>query len=397
MYHSRYTPSFDLANSESVNAGVKLSGASGWAFRLDGLVTLTQNGNFGGNAIVIQNGNDIEFYSSNNLGAINGQGYLTRKSKGTQNARLLRFIKVTGLSVHHLLLIDSPTFHLIFNNVANLEAYYLTIRGSDIGGTDGIDLICTDNCYLHDFEVTNRDECVSVKTPSQNVLIENAYCNHSGGMSIGSLTAITTSPADAAAVSNITMRNVYSYKSTQMLMIKTYPGGSGAVGYVKNSLFENFWSYDCTYGLDIDQYWYNHATPDTGAVALSGLTFNNWNGHVDNGVSRGPVVIRGSDIVPLQDIAIKEMNVWTLNGNKVVDQCKNVYGSGNCIKAAAGSAAYTTSQTVTATPTGYKIPAKPTWAVEGYGTTDAIPVYTPAVWWPLPGVSATPTPCSGCL
>ena len=239
--------------SYSIAKGVTLSGASGWAFRLDGLITLAQNGAFGGNAIVIKNGNDIEFYSSNNKGAINGQGYLTRKVQGTQNARLLRFITVQNLSVHNLILVDSPTFHLVFNSVSNLEAYYLTIRGPDIGGTDGIDLICTDNCYIHDFEVTNRDECVSVKTPSANVLVENAYCNHSGGMSIGSLTADITSPDQAAAVENITMRNVYSYKSTQMLMIKTYPGGKGAEGYVKNSTFENFWSYDCTYGLDIDQ------------------------------------------------------------------------------------------------------------------------------------------------
>ena len=234
-------------------AGVVLSGASGWAFRLDGLITLTENGTFNGNAIVVEKGNDVEFYSSNNLGAINGQGYLTRQSAGAQNARLLRFISITNLSVHNLILVDSPTFHLIFNTVSNLEAYYLTIRGPNIGGTDGIDLTCTDNCYIHDFEVTNRDECVSVKSPSQNVLIEDAYCNHSGGMSIGSLTADITSPAAAAAVSNITMRNVYSYQSTQMLMIKTFPGGTGAEGYVKDSTFENFWSYNCTYGLDIDQ------------------------------------------------------------------------------------------------------------------------------------------------
>jgi rhamnogalacturonan hydrolase len=34
-----------------------------------------------------------------------------------------------------------------------------------------------------------------------------------------------------------------------MLMIKTWPGGSGAMGYVKDSIFENFWAYDTTYGL----------------------------------------------------------------------------------------------------------------------------------------------------
>jgi rhamnogalacturonan hydrolase len=58
-----------------------------------------------------------------------------------------------------------------------------------------------------------------------------------------------TSEADVATVSNITMRNIYVYQCTQMLMIKTWPGGSGAMGYVKDSVFENFWAYDTTYGL----------------------------------------------------------------------------------------------------------------------------------------------------
>ena len=91
---------------------------------------------------------------------------------------------------------------------------------------------CTDNCYLHDSEITNRDECVSVKSPSENALIEDFYCNHSGGMSIGPLTADITSAGQAATVSNITVNNIYAYQCDQILMIKTFPGGTGAEGYV---------------------------------------------------------------------------------------------------------------------------------------------------------------------
>ncbi|KAL9625816.1 MAG: hypothetical protein Q9160_000136 [Pyrenula sp. 1 TL-2023] len=367
----------------SMATGVKLNKGSGWAFQIDGQITLTTDGSFNGNAIVIQNAQDVEVFSSNNKGAINGQGYVARRDSTGQNARLMRFISSTDVSVHNLILVDSPTFHLVFNNVANLDMFYITVRGPDIGGTDGIDLICDDNCHLHDFEVTNRDECVSVKSPSSNVLIENAYCNHSGGMSIGSLTADgVTDPSTAAAVSNITMQNIYVYKNTQMLMIKTFPGGSGAVGYVKDSLFQNFWAYDTTYALDIDQYWESHTTPNTGAVALSGLTFKNWQGTMDNGASRGAIVIRGSDIVPVQDITLEDFNMWTVNGNKVVNVCKNVYGTGYCAASGSGSATFTTSVTSTTPPAGFTSPTSPTWAVEGYGTTDPIPVYTPAVMWP---------------
>lgn len=372
----------------SLATGVKLSGASGWAFQLDGLITLTSDGDFGGNAILIETGSDIEFFSSNNLGAINGQGYVMRRDDTSQNARLLRFVNTSEVSIHNVILIDAPTFHLVLNSVSNIDVYYITIRGGDIGGTDGIDIICTDNCYLHEFEVTNRDECVSVKSPSNNVLIEEAYCNHSGGMSIGSLTADIDDASDAAAVSNITMRNVYATQCTEMLMIKTYPGGNGAEGYVKDSLFENFFGYDTTYALDIDQYWQSKTTPDTGAVALSDLTFRNWTGSLANGIQRGAVIIRGSDIVPLQGITLEDFDMWSLYSNEVINQCKNVYGTGMCIQATTGTATYTTSVTSTVSPTGWTTPTAPAWAVTGYGTTVAIPIYTPAVFWPTASTAA---------
>jgi rhamnogalacturonan hydrolase len=118
------------------------------------------------------------------------------------------------------------------------------------------------------------------------------------------------------------MRNTNSYQLTNILMIKTWPGGSGPVGYLKDSLFENFWACDATYALDIDQYWQSRTTPDTGAVQISGLNFNNWTGTVDNGIQRGPIVIRGSDIVPLTDISLTNFDMWTVNGGKLLHQWK---------------------------------------------------------------------------
>jgi rhamnogalacturonan hydrolase len=256
-----------------VATAVRINKAAGLAIQMDGLITLVPDGAFSGNAVLIENSNDVELFSSNGLGAISGQGYITIKGKARQNAWLIRFTTCSHVTVHDLLLVDSPTFHLVFNGVSNLHVYQMTIRGADVGGTDGIDLQCADNCYLHHIQVTNKDGCISVKSPSQNTLIEDIYCNQSGGMSIGSVTAdgrkifygggyltdnVTVVPAGMeCAVSNITMRNIYAYQCTQMLMIKSFPGGKGAAGYVNDSLFENFTSYDSTYGLDIDQFWNN--------------------------------------------------------------------------------------------------------------------------------------------
>jgi rhamnogalacturonan hydrolase len=187
-FFSQY-PGSRGALTSSVATGAVLNKGSAYVLQIDGLITLTADGSFGGNAIVIENASDIEVFSSNGLGAINGQGYITRSTSSGQNARLFRFISCSYVSIHDIIFVDSPTFHLVFNGVSNLEAYQITIRGPSIGGTDGIDLICDDNCYLHHIEVTNRDECISVKSPSNNVLIEEVYCNQSGGMSIETLTA----------------------------------------------------------------------------------------------------------------------------------------------------------------------------------------------------------------
>jgi rhamnogalacturonan hydrolase len=116
---------------------------------------------------------------------------------------------------------------------------------------------------------------------------------------------------------------------------------------------------------------------------LSGLTFNNWTGTVDNGVSRGPIVIRGSDIVPLTDITLSNFDMWTVNQNEILNQCKNVYGSGYCAGTSIGLplTTFTTTATMTSKPSGFTSPVSPPWGVSGYGITIPIPVYTPAVFW----------------
>lgn len=67
------------------------------------------------------------------------------------------------------------------------------------------------------------------QSPAQNILVEDIYCNDSGGCAIGSL-ALNTS------ISNILYRNIYTWNSNQMMMIKSYDGS----GTVENVVFENF-------------------------------------------------------------------------------------------------------------------------------------------------------------
>lgn len=70
----------------------------------------------------------------------------------------------------------------MLDTVTNGEVYNLIIRGGNKGGLDGID-VSGANVWLHDIEVSNRDECVTIKNPAQYMLVENIYCNWSGGAS----------------------------------------------------------------------------------------------------------------------------------------------------------------------------------------------------------------------
>ena len=118
------------------------------------------------------------------------------------------------------------------------------------------------NHWVHDVGVSNRDECITVKSPASNLLIENIYCNQSGGSAIGCL-------AGGTAIKNIVYKNVYTTGGNQMFMIKS----NGGHGYVTNVLFQNFLATGTAYGLDIDQYWSSQTTAAGDGVTLTNITF----------------------------------------------------------------------------------------------------------------------------
>ncbi|KAI3577507.1 pectin lyase fold/virulence factor [Fusarium oxysporum f. sp. albedinis] len=374
-----------------IKRSVVLSNGTNWAFQLDGLITLAYGGNwtvdrdgqFLQNGLTIINPVDFEFYSQNGKGAIQGQGYIYRNLANTFRPRLVRIISPINTSVHDLILVDSPKFHIVFDFAENLEVYHLTIRGANLGSYDGVDVVGT-NYWIHDIEVTNRDECVSVKSPSNHALIENLVCNQAGsGISIGSLNV-------SASIANIHARNINIIQGNNIAFIKTYPGGSG---HVTNITFENFRSKASLYGLDINQYWQNTFEPDTGAVALSNLVFKNFSGSVADGSKRPPLFLVANDLSFATNVTVEDFSIWTESGSSVVNKISNIFGHGdnsygqaNGIKSlSSGQAptAYTSTYTVTATPTSWAAPSFPTWAAAstGYGTDVPIPVYTPAALW----------------
>ncbi|KAI9699588.1 MAG: hypothetical protein M1820_007087 [Bogoriella megaspora] len=348
---------------------VDLSGGNAWALQFDGIVTRTAA--TGGNMIFIERSTDFELFSTTSKGAMQGLGYQYHSKGDTSGPRLMRLYKVNNFAVHDIALVDSPLFHLTLDTCTQGEVYNLAIRGAYMGGLDGID-VWGDNIWVHDVEVSNKDECVTVKSPASNILVQNAYCNWSGGSAMGSLGADT-------AISNIKYSNVYTVGGNQMYMIKSN-GGSGSV---KNVLLENFIGHKNAYSLDIDQYWSSQSVAAGNGVQLSGITINNWHGTEANGASRGPIKLICSDGTPCTGINIQNFAMWTEAGSSQWYSCRSAYGSGACLKSGSGGSYAVTTSTIKAAPTGYSAATMPGDLATGFGTASSIAIPTiPTSFYP---------------
>jgi len=56
---------------------------------------------------------------------------------------------------------------MTLDTCSNGEVYNVIIRGGNEGGLDGID-VWGSNIHIHDVEVTNKDDCVTVKVNYSN-------------------------------------------------------------------------------------------------------------------------------------------------------------------------------------------------------------------------------------
>jgi len=341
---------------------VTLSGGSHYAFQLDGIITRT--GTAGGHMIIFNGATDLEVFSSTSKGAIQGAGvYWHSQGKGVYGPRIFRFVNCVNWSLHDLALADSPAFFIVVQEGSNGELYNLVMHGHNEGGLDGIDISGT-NHWVHDIEVSNKDECVTIKSPSKNIQVEQIYCNWSGGSAIGSLSTGTS-------ISNIYYKNVYSQNCNQMMMIKSN-GGSGSVSSVT---FENFIGHSNAYSLDIDQYWTGQAGADQSTgVKLSGITFKNWKGTCANGAQRAPIQIFCSDAAPCTNIQITDFAMWTDTGSYEYYKCRSAYGSGGCLKSSGSSSYAAITQTVSTAPAGYSAPKMSRDLTSGFDLASSIPI-----------------------
>jgi rhamnogalacturonan hydrolase len=158
---------------------VNFNGGSGWALQWDGVIY--RNGQAGGNMLLVQRANDVEFYSTTGKGAFQGNGYEFHAKNDIKGPRILRFVKTTNFSVHDLAFADAPSFHFSMDTCKNGEVYNMAIRGANRGGLDGID-VWSDNVWLHDvseFEHKPREWLITLADHGDE---QGRVCNSEGIM-----------------------------------------------------------------------------------------------------------------------------------------------------------------------------------------------------------------------
>ncbi|KAJ6020389.1 hypothetical protein N7540_005893 [Penicillium herquei] len=357
----------------SLQTWVSLSDGNAWALQIDGVLWRGASPAGQSYMLEISGGSDFELFSSNSAGAIQASGYLYHINGTYIGPRVLHVDGVSDWSVHDFILVDSPMFHFVIEGgSSNGEVYNMAIRGGDSGGLDGIDVSAI-NVWIHDVTVTNKDECVTTKTGSKNLLIESIYCNISGGCAMGSLGA-------GANVSDITYRNIYTLSSNQMFMFKS----NGGSGEVKNVVLENFIGHNNAYSLDLDSFWSSMSAVDGDGVSYSNITFSNWKGDEEDGETRPPIQVICPPEVPCTDITVQNVDIAAEAGGYIEYLCENAYGSGYCVSNSTDTTAtYTTTLYASPSPSGYSAPTMAADLTAGFGVTLSIPIPTiPTSFYP---------------
>ncbi|GMH08714.1 hypothetical protein Nepgr_010554 [Nepenthes gracilis] len=235
---------------------------------------------------------------------------------------LIRFFMSSNVRVSGLRMQNSPQFHIKFDGCDGVEIDRLSISSPQSSpNTDGIHVQNTRSVAIHDSMIANGDDCISIGPGCIDVEIDGVTCDHSHGISIGSLGVQNSQ----ACVSNVTVRNAVIRNSDNGVRIKTWQGGSGSVTDIS---FENIQMENTSNCIIIDQYYClsKACRNQTSAVYLSGVSYANIKGTYN--VRTPPIHFACSDTVPCTNITMSEVELLPAEGELVDDPfCWNAYGA----------------------------------------------------------------------
>lgn len=147
----------------------------------------------------------------------------------------------------------------------------------DTPNTDGIEPMWSKDVIIRDCSITNGDDCMTVKSGSSNILVEDLYCENGDGLTIGSVWYDD--------VKNVTYRRVIMNNTHNGPMIKGRSQGNATVSDIT---FEDVALYGVRLALTIDCLYETAGTvqPNTG-VLVTNVKFKNVTGTVSPSTKKG--------------------------------------------------------------------------------------------------------------
>ena len=167
---------------------------------------------------------------------------------------MLRIANSVGVRVENVSFVDPAFWCIVPTHSADIVVAHTQISADPSSpNTDGVEPMWSNNVHLHDLNISNGDDCITVKSGSHNVVAEDVECHHSHGITIGSVWYDD--------VYNVTYRRISMHNSATGPRIKGRRQGNATV---RDILFTNITLSGVGTGIAVDM---DYETP--------GTTYNN--------------------------------------------------------------------------------------------------------------------------
>ncbi|XP_024011066.1 probable polygalacturonase At3g15720 [Eutrema salsugineum] len=257
-------------------------------------------------------------------GTINGRGSSFWKPKlpASKRPSQLHFRKCNNLHINGITSVNSPKNHISINQCKNVEISNIRLIAPDESpNTDGINLSISSDVNIFDTVIETGDDCVALNNGSVNINITRMTCGPGHGISVGSLGR----DGEESMVENVQVTDCTFNRSDNGARIKTWPNGKG---YARNIVFKGINLIETKNPIIIDQNYVDKGRLDVeeSAVAISNITFADI-----HGTSKRDEIVKidCSKVTYCKDIVLEQIDISTVDGNKPVVECINVYGKAN--------------------------------------------------------------------
>ncbi|XP_019085537.1 PREDICTED: probable polygalacturonase At3g15720 [Camelina sativa] len=257
----------------------------------------------------------------NGSGSIDGRGSSFWKPRMSASIRptQLHFQNCNDLNIIGITSFNSPRNHITIDECKRVKITKIKlVAPEDSPNTDGINISESSDVDIYDTVIETGDDCVAINNGSVNININRMNCGPGHGISVGSLGR----DGEESMVENIQVTDCTFVRTENGARIKTWPNGKG---YAKNIYFKGLTMRETKNPIIIDQNYVDKGRLDVeeSAVAISNVTFTDI-----HGTSQLDEIIKidCSKVTYCKDIVLAKINIATVDGNKPIVECKNVYG-----------------------------------------------------------------------